>query len=172
MRRRSLQAEIIAGAATALVVGTAAVVVYLTLHEVAAAARSGLLDRAFQMGAAALLAVVVGVVAPAVYSRWRNVTERPDRRERRRHVPTLAEIVAVGVVVAGLVLAAWPVVVHAYRGAIAAVSSLELAWAVGYGVAGIAFLWLVVWSLTRYVPWQRQWLRRHQDRLDRPGRAA
>ena len=172
MRRRSLQSEVIAGTTTALVVGAAAVVVYLALHEVAAAARSGMLDRTFQMGAAALLAVVVGVLAPAVFSRWRNVTERPDRRERRRRVPTVVEIVAVGVVVAGLVFAAWPVVVHAYRGVLAAASSLDLAWAVGYGVAGIAFLWLVVWSLTRYVPWQREWLHRRQRQLDRPGRTA
>ncbi len=162
----------IAGAATALVVGSAAVVVYVTLHQVAAAARSGMLDRAFQMGAAALLAAVVGVLAPAMFSRWRNVTERPDRRTRRRHVPTVVEIVAVGAVVAGLVVAAWPVVVLAYRGVLSALSSLELAWAVGYGVAGIAFLWLVVWSLTRYVPWQRRWLQERRDRLQRAGRTA
>lgn len=172
MRRRSLQTELLAGTTTALVVVGAAVVVYLTLHEVAAAARSGLLDRAFQMGAAALLAVVVGVVALAVFSRWRNVTERPERRPRRRHVPSVAEVVAVGVVVVGLVVAAWPVAVHTYRGALSALSSLDLAWAVAYGVAGIAFLWLVVWSLTRYVPWQREWLRRHQERFGRPGRTA
>lgn len=172
MRRRSLQAEIIAGAVTAVVVVAAAVVVYLSLHEVAAAARSGLLDRAFQMGAVALVAVVVGVVAPALLSRWRNVTERPDRRERRPHEPTGIEVFGVGVLVAGLVVAAWPVAVHSYRGSVEAASSWELAWAVGYGVAGFSFLWLVVWSLTRYVPWQRGWLHRHRGHVDRPRRTA
>lgn len=172
MRRRSKAAELVAGAATTLVVVSAGAVVYVALHEVAAAVRAGLLDRAFQVGAVALLAVVAGVAAAAGFSRWRQVTERPPRRPRRRHVPTVAEILAAGAVVTGLVVAAWPVVVHSYRGALVAASSLDLAWVVGYAVAGVGFGWLVVWSLARYVRWQRRWLAEWRHRFDQPGRAA
>jgi hypothetical protein len=172
MRRRSLEGEILAGVFVAVVVAAAAVVVYVALSQGAAAVRSGLHVRALQMGAAAVLAVVLGVVTLAVYSRWRNVTERPRQLERRRHVPSKAEVALVGVLVAGLVVGAWPALMHAYRNAQAAFTSLDLAWAVGYAVAGVAVLWFVVWTVVRFAQWERFWERAHDGRMGGPGHGA
>jgi hypothetical protein len=158
MRRRSLGAEVVAGAFVGAVVILAAVVVYVALSEGAASVRSGLHVRALQMGAAALLAAVIAVVSLAAYSRWRNVTERPHTG-RRRHVPSRVEVALVGALVAGLVVASWPVLVHAYRNAQAAFTAFDVAWAVGYAVAGAAFGWFVVWTVVRFVRWERFWER-------------
>lgn len=169
MRRRSREAEILAGVVVAVLVGSALLVVYVSVQEVAAAVRSGLPERALRMGAAALLAVVVGVVSLASWSRWRNVTERP-RAPRRGHVPSKLEVAVVGLLVAGLSVASWPVVVHIYRSAREAFSALELAAAVGYAVGGVAFVWFVVWVLLRYVQWERMWLHADDNDLLRPRR--
>ena len=147
----------------AVVVGAAALVVYVTVHEATAATRAGLFDRAFQLGAAALLAVLVGVAALAGYSRWRTVTERP-RRPRRPHVASKVEVALAGLLVAGLAVASWPLLMHTYRSAVAGFTALHLAAAVGYTVGGVALLWLVAWSIARYARWQRRWLRQRQQR--------
>ncbi len=154
MRRRTLEAQILVGAVVAALVTAAVPVAYVAVTEGTNAVRSGLHTRALQMAVVALLAAVVGVAAVAVYAHWLDVTDGPER-PRRARVPSKLEVVLVGLVLAVLVVGAVPVATYAYRGSRDAFVSLELAWAVGYAVAGVVYLWLTVLGLVRYVPWAR-----------------
>lgn len=158
MRRRSLEAQVLGGVVVALLVVAAVPVVYVGITEGTAAVRSGLGVRALQMGGIALGAAVVAVVALAAYAHWLSVTERPVAQTRRRR-PGRLEIALVGVVVAAICVGAWPVLSEAYERSLAAFSETDLAWTVGYGLVGIAYAWLVVWSLARFVTWARASLR-------------
>lgn len=154
MRRRTLEAQILAGAVVAALVTAAVPVVYVTITEGTNAVRSGLHTRALQLAVVALIAAVVGVAAVALYSHWLEVTYRPESPQRSR-VPSRLEVILEGLLLAVLVVGALPVVRLAYRSSVDAFVSLELAWAVGYAVAGVAYLWLTVLGLIRYVPWAR-----------------
>lgn len=154
MRRRTLEAQILAGAVVAAVVTAAVPVVYVTITEGTNAVRSGLHARALQMAVVALIATVVGVAAVALYAHWLDVTYRPEQ-PRRPRVPSRLEVVLEGLVIVVLLVGALPVARFAYRNAVDAFVSFELAWAVGYAVAGVAYLLLTVGALVRYVPWAR-----------------
>ncbi|HEU4513031.1 MAG TPA: hypothetical protein VFR87_07995 [Nocardioidaceae bacterium] len=154
MRRRTLEAQILAGAVVAALVTAAVPVAYVAITEGTNAVRSGLHTRALQMTVVALIAAAVGVAAVAVYSHWLDVTDRPEK-PRRARVPSRLEVLLEGLVLAVLLLGALPVARYAYRSSLDALVSLELAWAVGYAVAGVAYLWLTVLGLIRYVPWAR-----------------
>lgn len=158
MRRRSLEAQVLVGLAVTVVVAVAAPVVYIGISEGTNAVRAGLPTKALQMGGAALLAAVVAVVALASYSHWLGVTERPQRQHEQR-VPSLPEVVAVGVVVAVVVLAAWPLTSHTYTRSLEALADADYFWTVGYGALGLFYLWFAVWSVGRYIPWVRLWAR-------------
>lgn len=154
MRRRTLESQILAGAVVAALVTVAAPVVYVALDVGTSAVRSGLHTRALHMGAVALLATVVGVVAVAAYAHWLEVTYRPEKPHRVR-TPSRLEVALEGVVLAVLIVGALPVARFTYRSSVDAFVALELAGAVIYALAGVAYLWLTVWSLMRYVPWAR-----------------
>ncbi|HEX6246309.1 MAG TPA: hypothetical protein VFZ64_00440 [Nocardioidaceae bacterium] len=154
MRRRSLEAQILAGLAVTAAVAVAVPVVYVGISEGTDAVRAGLPTRALQMGGAALVAAVVAVVALAAYSHWLGVTERPHERHEQR-VPTLPEVVAVGVVVTVVVLAAWPVTSQVYTRSLEALADADYFWTVGYGALGLVYLWFALWSVGRYIPWVR-----------------
>ena len=158
MRRRSLEAQILAGLVVAVLVVAGALVAYVAVTEGTAAVRAGLGVRALQMGGIAVVGAVVAVLAVATYAHWLNVTER-SHRERREHRPGRWEVALAGVVVLALGGGAWPVLTEVYDRSTAALSETDLAWAVGYVLLGIAYVWLLVWSLMRYVPWARSWNR-------------
>jgi hypothetical protein len=158
MRRRSLEAQVLAGLVVAVLVVAGALVAYVAVTEGTAAVRAGLAVRALQMGGIAVGGAVVAVVAAATYAHWLNVTER-SHREHREHRPGTWEIALAGVVVAVIGVGAWPVLTVAYDRSVVALSETDLAWAVGYVLLGIAYVWLLVWSLMRFVPWARSWIR-------------
>jgi hypothetical protein len=155
MRQRSREAQILAGAVVAGLLTAAAPVVYVALSEGTSAVRSGLHVRALQMGAVALVATVTGVVAVAVYAHWLAITVPPERPARAPRVPSRAEVAVEGVVVCLLLVGAWPVSAYAYRRAVDALEVLDVAWAVGWALAGLAYLLLAAGSLVRFVPWAR-----------------
>ena len=158
MRRRSLEGQVLAGLVVAVLVVAGALVAYVAATEGTAAVRAGLGVRALQMGGIAVGGAVVAVVAAAAYAHWLNVTER-TLRERREHRPRTWEIALGGVVVVAMGVGAWPVLTGAYERSVTALSDTDLAWAVGYALLGIAYVWLFVWSLMRFVPWARSWMR-------------
>jgi hypothetical protein len=154
VKRRSLLAQVLAGVAVAIVMTVAAAGVYVAYENGTAAIRDGQAVHALQVGLAALGAAVVAVLALTAYGHWLAVTD-PPATSRSRRVPSVLELVAAGVVVGVLLVAAVPVLVGAWNRASAAYESRDLAWTVGWGLVGVAYVWFGIFCLEHYARWLR-----------------